>query len=317
MAVVTRSHSLHAGSAWTSHRSNSLHGGCAFAPVKPLPRRSVTVHGGTAFLAMKAMPIPMRPSVSLEMLSDDILSVIFAPLLTPVIDVTTLIMLSSVCKQLSRLAQDALASTSLEDRVTALVQGRVPPALVSTLERQCAKLAMKGMLSESSCRELFAYANLYVDDRMNPAQKWLLSPMTDGKVECDDCFYLRGFDAVPMSEATCRTLQAGTPSGTRLVTEWYATHMPERSLHHLHLPCLLAGPPLRLARAGSRRDAASVRRVPIEMCRVAKPPNPDDLHLSKSTATISDNGVSWQPFAPVEGTARGITLVSVLLGRDI
>ena len=298
-------------------RSLSAHGGSLYFTLdKPPPRASQSLHAGNAFAHRTEAKSSM-----LETLGDDVMNSIVACISSPTVDFGTLVALLSVCKAITPYAHAALASTSAEERVQALTCGQIPASALASVERQAAVAAERGELTASNAASLFWYANLFVDDKMGPAQQWLLSFRADGPdVGVEKAFPLIGFDNLPLAGATHLVLEGGPHSGVGLVTDWYAAHKPEQPLTNLHLPCVLAGPPMRAARGGSVRSRRPMRRIPLELCRIFRRPKESDLQVTMQSrwGTIIDGGVSWEPFAPLHGhpsgimTARGVALIDAM-----
>jgi len=291
-----RSQSLHGASAFAPEKSifkasRSLHGGHCFSPAQSLHgglifKGSRSLHGGIRFAAEFSLAPPKLNALTL---SEDVLHIVLASLSADK-DIAALTALLSVCTELSALARAALAAWSIEARLYALTSGQLAAESAAVVEAQAAAALLAGSLDGIAFTALIGYAN----DALERSQvAWVLNNVDLADDPSNDrSFRLLGLDAVPLEAATCRSLGEGPQS----VTEWYAVNRPEMPLGALHLPCVLAGPPRFAALAGTSKQARSIRRIPLPLCRLVR--RPDLLELACSGCSL---------------TLPGATLIAALL----
>eukprot|EP00322_Chrysochromulina_rotalis_P023293 CAMPEP_0115890208 /NCGR_PEP_ID=MMETSP0287-20121206/33229_1 /TAXON_ID=412157 /ORGANISM="Chrysochromulina rotalis, Strain UIO044" /LENGTH=357 /DNA_ID=CAMNT_0003346965 /DNA_START=1 /DNA_END=1073 /DNA_ORIENTATION=- len=244
--------------------SKSVHGGKLFAASAGIeeaaPRLTKSVHCGMHFAMEFARP-EVGKRDSLAVLTQDELNIILRMLMDS--DLSSLVSLKGVCRELNSLTKDLLDHWPINERVTALVEGRVPASEISTIEKQAAKAFVHGLLEGHCALALVDYANTCLQ---NGHQFWWLSTEPEGADDGNDLsFQLKGFDATPLVGATSRSLRPGTVGGSGQVAEWYATHMPP-------VHCA-AGPPRYVFLAGAAGvTSRTLRHVPLELCRVIRRP---------------------------------------------
>jgi len=279
--------SIHAGKAFAHLKAgeSSLRSGSAFAHLKPCERKSNSVHCGKFFAAARRrtsialdVMLTITPTADVLALADDIFDVILDAK-SGSADVTSLVAARSVCRKFAPLARRSLSQLTLEDRITALVRGELPPAESGEVERAAAAALVRGSLSAKTVNALMEFANSAVASGQG---NWTISSERVGDDATNDLsFPLRGFDSVAVSERED-------------VKDWWAEHMPSRPLHQMHLPCILAGPPRYIALAGTARQRRQVRKVPLEMCRT----------ISGMHVPMGSSGAGVQP--------SGVTLITAI-----
>ena len=201
-------------------------------------------------LSNKAGMATAAPAHILSLDGDAILCVLDE--LKGALDVNSLSALRSVCSELTAPARGVLSRLSPNELAHALVIDRVPEECMVTVERQVAHTIIRGELDAQLASQVLALANRAVEQAGHGgflfATGWTLTTETAGDDPANDrSFKLHGFANAP-------SIPSSPP------------------LQYPHLPCVLGGVPRYMRLAGSRRDRARVRCIPLEMCRVVSAP---------------------------------------------
>jgi len=187
-------------------------------------------------------------------------------------DLSSLLAVRSVGTIMASAARSELAQFTPDERAAAVIAGALPTHLRSTAERQAAQALVRNKLTDDVAVSLLQYANRSIElIRAGSALGlgWKLNEWhPDHDPHDDNAFQLIGFETIPATEAV--HVLSREP-----VLKWYTEQWPLRPLKHYHLPCVLAGPPRYMTRAGSKRDQKSVRHIPMELCRLVSSPTSD------------------------------------------